>query len=72
MREEISAKKEISTKSKKFTMIGLTALTGDPVMCILIIEGKTPNGAVEAGNYFTVMPTGKPSDDDYIIKNSGP
>ena len=41
-------KKNISTKSKKFTMIGLTALTGDPVLCILIIEDKTPNGAVEA------------------------
>ena len=52
-------------------MIGLTALIGDPVMCILIIEGKTPNDAVEAGINFTAMSTVEPSDDDYIIKNSG-
>jgi len=59
-------------KNKKFTLIGLTALTGDPVMCILIIEGKTPNGSVESGIDFTVMPSGEPSDEDYIIRNSGP
>ncbi len=53
-------------------MIGLTTLTGDPVMCILIIEGKTPNGSVESGINFTVMPSGEPSDKDSIIKNSGP
>ena len=32
--------KKSSTRSKKFTMIGLTVFTGEPVMCILIIEGK--------------------------------
>ena len=53
-------------------MIGLTALTGDPLICILILEGKTPNGSVEAGIDFTVTPVGEPSDDDYIIRNSGP
>ena len=65
-------KKKIPTKSKKFTMIGLTALTGEPVMCILIIEGKLPNGSIEAGIDFTVTPTGSSSDSDFIIKNSGP
>ena len=38
-----------STHSRKFTMIGFTALTGDPVMCVLIFEGKRPNGSIEAG-----------------------
>ena len=65
-------KKKISTKSKKFTMIRLTALAGDPMMCVLIIEGKTPNGSVESGIDFIVMPSGEPSDEDYIIRNSGP
>ena len=65
-------KKKIPTKSKKFTMIGLTALTGEPVMYILIIEGKLPNGSIEAGIDFTVTPTGSSSDSDFIIKNSGP
>ena len=59
---EKSLKEKISTKSKKFTMIGLTALTEDPVMCILLLEGKTPNGLVEAGINFTVIPVGEPSD----------
>ena len=36
-------------KSKKFTMIGLTTLTGDPVMCTRIMEDPPPpNGAIEA------------------------
>ena len=40
--------KKISSNSKKFTLIGLTALTGEPVICILIIEGKRPNPSIEA------------------------
>ncbi len=35
--------------SRKFTMIGLTNFSGEPVMCLLILEGKLPNGAIEAG-----------------------
>ena len=70
-RKEIP-KKKISTRGKKFTMIGLTALTGEPVMCILIIEGKLPNGSIESGIDFTVTPTGDPNDSDFILKNSGP
>ena len=32
--------RKASTRNQKFTMIGLTSFSGDPVMCILIIEGK--------------------------------
>ncbi len=53
-------------------MIGLTDLTGKPVMCILIIDGKTPNGSIESGIDFTLIPSGDPSDDDYIINNNEP
>ena len=53
-------------------MIGLTALTGVPVMCIIIIEGKRPNGSIEAGIDITIKPEGGPSDHDFILKNSGP
>ena len=54
--------RKVPTKSRKFTMIGLTALTGDPVMCVIIIEGTRPNGSIEARIDFTIQPKGDPSD----------
>ena len=63
--------KKISSNSKKFTLIGLTALTGEPVMCFLIIEGKRPNPSIEAGIDIRVTPTGSFSDSDFILKNCG-
>ena len=65
------AQEKASTHSHKFTMIGFTALTGDPVMCVLIFEGKRPNGSIEAGIDFTIKPNGSPSDPDYVEINSG-
>ena len=59
-------------KNRKFTMIGLTALTGVPVMCVIIIEGKRPNGSIEAGIDITIQPKGDSYDHDFILKNSGP
>ena len=52
------AQEKASTRSRKFTMIGFTALTSDPVMCLLIFEWKKPNGAIEAGIDITVQPDG--------------
>ena len=66
------AQEKASARNRKFTMIGFTALTGDPVMCVLIFEGKTPNGAIEAGIDITVKPDGKPSDANFVEVNSGP
>ena len=63
--------KKISTNNKKFTLIGLTALTGEPVMCVLIIEGKRPNPSIEAGIDIRVSPTGSFSDNDFLLKNCG-
>ena len=36
-------------KSKKFTVLGLTTLQGDTLMCVVIIEGKERNVFVESG-----------------------
>ena len=66
------AQEKASTRSRKFTMIGFTALTGDPVMCVLIFEGKKPNGAIEAGIDITVTPDGTASDPNFVEINSGP
>ena len=37
--------RKTSTKKRKLTMIGLTNFSGEPVMCLLILEGKLLNGA---------------------------
>ena len=38
-----------SKQNRRFIMIRLTAFTGDPVICILILKGKNPKGNIEAG-----------------------
>ena len=60
--------KKISTK-RNFTLIGMTVLTGEPVICSLIIEGKRPNVSVEAGVDIQVFLTGSFSDNDFVLKN---
>ena len=66
-----SGQRKISFRSRKFTMIGLTNFSGDPVMYLLIIEGKLPNGAIEADIDMPIQPEGATSDHDFILKNSG-
>ena len=41
--------KKVLSNSKKLTLIGLTVLTGEPVMCILITEGEGSNPSIETG-----------------------
>ena len=60
--------KNISTHNKIFTLIGLTALTGEPVMCALVIEGKISNRFMEAGIDIQVSSTGLFSDNDFVLK----
>ena len=64
--------KRASTRNRKFTLIGLTAFTGEPVMCILIIEGKNPKGNIEAGIDISVTPVGDNKNRNFIFDNSGP
>ena len=65
------SQQKTSTRNRKFTMIGLTSFDGEPVMCVLILEGKLPNGSIEAGIDITVHPDGTTTDSDFIIKNCG-
>ena len=66
------AQEKASARNRKFTLIGFTALTGDPVMCVIIFEGKTPNGSIEAGIDISVKPNGCPTDPNFVEINSGP
>ena len=66
------AQNKCSKTNKKFTLIGLTAFTGEPVICIIIIQGKQPKPHVEAGVDILVSPIGDSNDSDFFEKNYGP
>ena len=61
-----------SKVNKKFTLIGLTAFTGDPVLCIIILQGKQRRADIESGIDILVPPVGKTSDPDFYRNNFGP
>ena len=53
-------------------MIGLTAFTGEPVICIIILQGKHRQPDIEAGVDILVPPIGDTSDPDFFANNYGP
>ena len=61
-----------SKTNKRFTLIGLTAFTGEPVICIIILQGKQPKADIEAGIDILVPPIGDTSDPDFFTNNYGP
>ena len=65
--------KKVLATEKRFTMIGLTALDGSPVMCILIIKGSPTrnNINIETGIDITVEPEGDPKSVSFFLNNSG-
>ena len=52
-------------------MIGLTSFSGEPVICVLIIEGKLPNGSIESRVDIIINPDVQVTDEDFITRNSG-
>lgn len=59
--------RKTSSSDKRFTMIGLTALDGSPVMCVLIIMGKKRNLAVETGIDLTITPEGNEENHSFFL-----
>ena len=53
-------------------MMGLTSLTREPVMCIIIFAGKCPNALCETGLDLHSPTVGEPSDPDFFKNKSGP
>lgn len=43
------AKKKAAKKSKRFTVVPILALSGEPVMCVLIVEGTERCTFIESG-----------------------
>mmetsp|Transcript_25328 Transcript_25328/g.29834 ORF Transcript_25328/g.29834 Transcript_25328/m.29834 type:complete len:143 (+) Transcript_25328:1172-1600(+) len=46
-------------------------LTGDPLMCVVIMAGERPKAEVETGIDMFAETIGSIDDDDYFLKNSG-
>ena len=60
-----------SKGDKHFTLLGLTLLSGEALMCVVIFSGKRRNTMVETGIDMFAEEFGQVSDRDYILKNSG-
>jgi hypothetical protein len=66
--------RQLSTKKDKhFTCLGLTLITGQPLMCVIIIEGKTKNYLVESGVDTEVLEMRKQdeSEIEHYMNNMG-
>ena len=46
--------KTINVKDKRWTLLGLTSLSGDPIMCVIIFAGKRLQTIAETGMEFVV------------------
>ena len=60
-----------STNDTHFTVLGFTAATGQPIMCAVIVEGKTLKPEVVTGLDVFATKVGDESDPDFIANNTG-
>ena len=63
---------QVQHKEKHFTLLGFTALTGEPVLCLIIIAGVREELSVETGIDPTAKIVGNLTNDDFFDKNFGP
>ena len=61
---------EISTKDKQWTLLELTAFSGDPIMCVAIIAGIREQAVVDKGMDMFAEQEGEVSD-VFFKNNSG-
>lgn len=64
--------KKISVKERHFTVLGITLLTGEALMCVLIISGKFPSAEIETGIDICAVDIFETTDEDDLVKNTGP
>ena len=69
--KDMVPQQKASTKDKHFTLLGLTALNGDPVMCVVIFAGKRETKLYECGMDLFAEKVGDVSDDNFFENNSG-
>ena len=61
-----------TTNDNHFTVLGFTAATGEPIMCAVIVEGKTMRPEVVTGLDLFATKEGNEEDPDFLEKNTGP
>ena len=61
----------INVRSKHYTVMGITAFTGEIVMCVIIFAGLKPNALYETGFDPFAARTGDWEDKDFLEKNTG-
>lgn len=64
---EVSAAVNVS----HFTVLGFTAVTGEPVMCGIVVQGETVRSDVVTGIDPFVKKIGSEDDSDFIANNTG-
>ena len=65
-------KEKCTTNDKHWTLLGLTAFTGQPVMCIVIFAGEKASTILETGMDIFAQVIGNEKEDDFFDKNYGP
>lgn len=63
--------RKINTKDKHYTVLGLTAISRKPVMCIIIFSGEQLSKLVETGLDLEVETVGHSGDEDFFENKSG-
>ena len=63
---------KISTRGKHYTVMGLTSLTGEPVMCVVLFSREKPNALCELCLDLSAETFGSLDNPDYTQNNSGP
>ena len=67
----VTPQEKSSRENKHFTLLGLTLLSGKPLMCVVIFVGKRCSPVVEMEIDPRAEEVGPVLDEDYIIKNCG-
>ncbi len=65
-------REKATTHETHFTVLGLTPETGEPIMCAVIVEGKSMKPEVVTGLDVFATRLGDESDPDFLVKNTGP
>jgi hypothetical protein len=66
------AKETVTTNNNHFTVLGFTAATGEPVMCAIIVSGKTMKPEIITSLDVLAEKEGNETDPDFNMKNTSP
>ena len=65
-------RRKINTKDKHYTLLGLTLISGKPLMCITIFARESPSTITETELDLNAETIGSLSDEGFFAEYSGP